>query len=111
MRAVIPSQPWLHSKNQYHCVPQWLVSAHKGGTDLGIDLPPPPLTHKLGILLLLESVKRPSLTKTTETAIAANGKRFLLLFQNVGDSPQHAGKRRDPEQRKDILFIPCKGHI
>ena len=72
---------------------------------------------------MFESAKRPSLTKITKIDIDENCKRFvclfvclvgwlvLLLFQCIGDPPRHAGKRRDPKQRKNTLFIPCKGQI
>ena len=67
------------------------------------------VTYKL---MLLVSDKRPSLTKTRQANMAANRKRFFFfLIQRVGDPPQHAGKRRDPDQTKNTLFIPCKGQI
>jgi hypothetical protein len=59
---------------------------------------------------VLEATKRPSLTKTTEIHIAANRKRFFI-DPALGDPSQHAGKRRDTEQTKNTLFIPCKGQI
>jgi hypothetical protein len=57
---------------------------------------------------MLEFVKRPSLTKTTYIIIAANCKRIFIIPTYWGSSSQHAGQRRDPEQRK-TLFISCKG--
>jgi hypothetical protein len=55
--------------------------------------------------------KRLSLTKTTETAIAANHMRIFIDPTCWGPSSQHAGQRRDPAQRKNTLFIPCNGQI
>jgi hypothetical protein len=57
-------------------------------------------------LLLLEFIKRPSLTKATETTITEKYKRFFIIPTCWGPSSQHAGQRRDPEQRKNTLFIP-----
>jgi hypothetical protein len=54
----------------------------------------------------LEFVKRPSLTKTTETAIAAKCMRIFIIPTCWGLPSQHAGQRRDPEQRKYTVFIP-----
>jgi hypothetical protein len=59
----------------------------------------------------LESVKRPSLIKTTETTIAANCMMIFIDPTCWGPPSQHTGQRRDPEQTKNILFIPCKGQI
>jgi hypothetical protein len=61
----------------------------------------------LGTQVLLEFVKRPSLTKTTEIAIAENCMRIFLIDSTCWGHPsQHAGQRRDPEQRKNTLVIP-----
>jgi hypothetical protein len=63
---------------------------------------------------VLEYGKTPSLTKTTEIDIAANCKRYFSFIDTMHcglPTPQHAGKRRDPEQKKNTLFIPSKGHI
>jgi hypothetical protein len=61
--------------------------------------------------LMLEFVKRPSLTKFTETAITANRMTIFIDPTCWGPPSQLTGKRRDPEQRKNTLFIPCKGQI
>jgi hypothetical protein len=53
--------------------------------------------------VLLESIKRPSLTKTTEITITASPMRIFIDPTHWGP-PQHAGKRRDTEQRKNTLF-------
>jgi hypothetical protein len=65
-------------------------------------------------VFLLESAKRPSLTKTRETEIAANCKRVFFLIDPTPCPhlhPQHTGKRKDPEQTKNTLFIACKGQV
>jgi hypothetical protein len=61
--------------------------------------------------LLLEFVKRPLLTKTTETAaITANGMR-IFIDPTCWELPsQHSGQRRNPEQRTHFLYL-CKGQI
>ena len=58
------------------------------------------------LIIMLESVKRPSLTKTTETSIAENRKRFFIIPTCWGPSSQDAGQRKDPEERKNTLFMP-----
>jgi hypothetical protein len=60
---------------------------------------------------VLEFIKRPSLTKTTEIAIAPNHMRIFIDPTFWGPLSQHGGQRRDPEERKNTLFIPCKGQI
>jgi hypothetical protein len=56
---------------------------------------------------LLEFFKRPLLTKNTETmAIAVNHIRIFIIPTCWGLPSQHAGQRRDQEQRKNTLFIP-----
>jgi hypothetical protein len=55
-------------------------------------------------MILLEFVKRPSLTKTAETAITENSMRIFIDPTCWGLPSQHAGQRRDPEQRKNTLF-------
>jgi hypothetical protein len=61
---------------------------------------------------MLEFVKRPLLTRTTETAtIAANCMRIFIDPTCWGLPFQHAGQRRDPEQRKNTLLYLCKGQI
>jgi hypothetical protein len=62
-------------------------------------------------MVVLEFIKRPSLTKTTETTIAANCKRIFIDPTCCGLPSQLAGQRRDPGQRKNTLFIPCKGQV
>jgi hypothetical protein len=62
-------------------------------------------------VVLLESVKRHLLTKTTETAIIANRKRIFIDPTHWGHPSQQAGQRRDPKQTKNTLFIPCKEQI
>jgi hypothetical protein len=53
------------------------------------------------------SVKRPLLTRTTETAaITAKRMRIFIDLTCWGLPSQHAGQRRDQEQREDTLFIP-----
>ena len=37
--------------------------------------------------------------------------RFFIDPTSWGLPSQHAGQRRDPEQRKNTHFIPCKGQI
>jgi hypothetical protein len=56
---------------------------------------------------VLEFVKRPLLTKNAENAaIAANCVRIFIDPTCWGLPSQHADQRRDPEQRKNTLFIP-----
>jgi hypothetical protein len=56
---------------------------------------------------MLKFVKRPLLRKNAETAaIAANHMRIFIDPTCWGLPSQHAGQRRDPEQRKNTLFIP-----
>jgi hypothetical protein len=68
------------------------------------------LTLNISVVItrLLESAKRPPLTKTTETAITANRKSFFI---DLMGPPSACRKRRDPEQRKNTHFILCKGQI
>ena len=59
---------------------------------------------------VLEFVKRPSLTKTTETAtIIANPMKIFIDPTCWGLPSQHAGQRREQEQQKNTLFIPLLG--
>jgi hypothetical protein len=61
---------------------------------------------------LLEFVKRPSLPKITEITIAANCMRIFIIPTCWGHPLSgHRPEERDPEQRKNTLFIPCKGQI
>jgi hypothetical protein len=53
------------------------------------------------------SSKRPLLKKTTETAtIAAKHMRIFIDPTCWGLPFQHTSQRRNPEQRKNTLFIP-----
>ena len=49
--------------------------------------------------------QKTSFTKATETAITANRKRIFIDPTCGQPSSQHAGQKRDPEQRKNTLFI------
>jgi hypothetical protein len=49
---------------------------------------------------VLEFIKRPSLTKTTEIAIAEARMRIFIDSTCWGLPSQHAGQRRNPEQQQ-----------
>jgi hypothetical protein len=54
---------------------------------------------------LLEFVKRPSLTETTETASAANHKRIFLLIQHVGHPPLSRQARGETQNKERTHFL------
>jgi hypothetical protein len=53
---------------------------------------------------MLEFVKRPSLTKTTVTSIAANCKRIFII-QHVGDPPLRMQARRETQNKEETHFL------
>jgi hypothetical protein len=59
---------------------------------------------------ILESTKRPSLTKTTETDIVANHKRFLLIDPTHWEPPS-ACRQEEKPGTKNTHFISCNGQI
>jgi hypothetical protein len=57
--------------------------------------------------MVLEFLKRPLYTRTTETATIAAKHMRIFIDPTCWRLPsQHADQRRDQEQRKYTLFIP-----